>query len=170
MRHALLSSVCLCLVTSVTWSQDERANDDFRSPSRLVYENGNQLLSAGSQAMRTGDYDQGIELTLRGLEQRGNSDYLRTSALSNLCGAYAATRVPDAAIDYCSQSLEVDSKNWRAYVNRAYAHWLKGMHVEAASDLDAAEDINPRASEIGEIRGLINQSTLEPRVRVEDRQ
>jgi hypothetical protein len=44
------------------------------------------------------------------------------------------------------------------------------MHTEAAADLEAATAINPGASEIAQIRGLINQSTLQPRVRVEDRQ
>lgn len=170
MHRALVISVCMGLVVSASWAQDERGKDKFRQPTRLVFEGGNQLLAAGSQAMRTGNYDEGIRLTLLGLEQRGNSDYLRTSGLSNLCAAYAATNVPDSAIDYCGQSLEVNNENWRAFLNRAYAHWLKGMHAEAAADLEAAEQINPRASEIEQIRGLINQSTLEPRVRVEDRQ
>jgi tetratricopeptide (TPR) repeat protein len=160
----------MCLVTGVGWAQDERAADKFRTPGRVVLEDGNTLLAAGSQALRTGDYDEGIRLTHLGLERPGNSAYLRASALSNLCGAYAAKQEPDAAIEYCSQSLEIDADNWRALSNRAYAHWLKGLHTEAASDLEAAATINPSGSEIAQIRGLINQSTLQPRVNVEDRQ
>ncbi|MDH3419954.1 MAG: tetratricopeptide repeat protein [Gammaproteobacteria bacterium] len=170
MGNVLVSSLCMCLVTSVGWAQDEAAVDKFRTPGRIVLESGNQLLSAGSQALRAGAYDEGIRLTHLGLEQSGISAYQRTAALSNLCGAYAAKKAPDAAIEYCSQSLEIDNNNWRAFSNRAYAHWLKGMHTEAASDLEAAAAINPSAGEIEQIRGLINQSTLQPRVNVEDRQ
>lgn len=170
MGRLLVSSLCACLVAGIGWAQDEQAGDNFRTGGRLVLADGNRLLAAGSQALRVGNYDEGIRLTHQGLEQPGNSAYLRTMALSNLCAAYAVKKDADAAIDYCSQSLEVDGKNWRAYSNRAYAHWLKGMHAEASSDLDAATGINPGASEIAQIRGLINQSTLQPRVRVEDRQ
>jgi tetratricopeptide (TPR) repeat protein len=169
MGRLLITSLCLYLVAPVGSAQDGQAQDNFKMPGRLVYENGNQLLSAGSKALRSGDYAEGITLTLRGLEQPGNSDYLRTSALSNLCAAYAATQKPDDAIEYCGQALEVDTRNWRALSNRAYAHWVKRMHDEAAADLAAAEAINPNASEIAQIRGLINQSTLQPRVSIEDR-
>lgn len=170
MGRQLITSLCMCLVTGVSWAQDEQAGDNFKTPSRIVFGNGNELLAAGSRALRTGDYDEGIRLTQLGLEQTGISDHLRTSGLSNLCAAFAAIKEPDAAIDYCSQSLEIDQKNWRAFSNRAYAHWLKGMHTEAATDLEAAAAINPGANEIEQIRGLINQSTLQPRVNVEDRQ
>lgn len=170
MGRLLVSGLCACLVAGAGWAQDERAGDDFRTNGRLVFSDGNNLLAAGSQALRAGDYDEGIRLTRQGLEQPGNSAYLRTTALSNLCAAYAVKKEADAAIEYCSQSLEIDDENWRAFNNRAYAHWLKGMHTEAASDLEAASAINPSASEIAQIRGLINQSTLQPRVRVEDRQ
>lgn len=169
MGRLLITILCLFLVVPAGQAQDGKPGDSFRMPSRLVYENGNQLLAAGSQALRSGDYMEGIRLTQRGLEQRGISDYLRTSGLSNLCAAFAATRDPDAAIDYCGQALEIDTENWRALSNRAYAHWQKRMHDEAAADLAAAESINPKSREIEQIRGLINQSTLEPRVSVEDR-
>lgn len=170
MCRVLATSLCMCLISGVCSAQDERGGDGFRTPGRLVLGEGNQLLAAGSQALRAGDYDEGIRLTHLGLEQSGNSDYMRTSALSNLCAAYAAIMEPNAAIEYCSQALEIDKDNWHAFSNRAYAHWLKGMHTEAASDLEAAAAINPSASEIARIRGLINQSILQPRVNVEDRQ
>jgi tetratricopeptide (TPR) repeat protein len=169
MGRLLITSFCLVLFMHVGWAQDEQAGDSFRTPGRLVYGNGNKLLAEGSLALRSGDYAEGIRLTQLGLEQSGNSDYLRTSALSNLCAAYAATQEPDEAIAYCGQALEVDTKNWRALSNRAYAHWVKRMHAEAAADLEAAEAINPNSREIAQIRGLINQSTLQPRISVEDR-
>lgn len=170
MGRQLATSLCICLATGVSWAQDKDSPDAFRSPGKVVIEDGNKTLAAGSQALSAGDYEEGIRLTRLGLEQSGLSDRLRTSALSNLCAAYAATKRPDEAIGYCSQALEISPRNWRAFSNRAFAHWLKGMHTEAASDLAAAADINPGAAEIEQIRGLINQSTLQPRVSVEDRQ
>ena len=83
MGRVLVSSLCMCLFSSVGSAQEEQAGDEFRTPGRIVLGEGNQLLAAGSQALRAGDYDEGIRLTLLGLERSGNSDYLRTSALSN---------------------------------------------------------------------------------------
>lgn len=170
MRRVLVTGLCICFAPGVAWAQEKPARDEFNTPNRLAFENANQMLANGSRALRAGAYDEGIRLTLLGLEQPGNSAYERTTALSNLCAAYAATGEPDAAIEYCGESLEIDDKNWHAFSNRAYAYWLKGMHTEAASDLEAAAAINPGASEIEKIRGMINQSTLRPRVDVEARQ
>jgi tetratricopeptide (TPR) repeat protein len=169
MRHLLISVLCLS-IAGVSSAQEKPERDEFNTPNRLAFESGNEMLAAGSRALRTGDYQEGIRLTHLGLERSGNSAYERTTALSNLCAAYAATGEPDEAIRFCSESLVIDEKNWHALSNRAYAHWLKGMHEEAASDLEAAAAINPGAREIETIRGMINQSTLRPRVDVEARQ
>jgi len=167
MGRVVLSGLALCLVTCLGWAQ----TDNFAHPdNRIVMGAGNELLSAGAEAIRFGAYDEGIRLTNLGLERRDTSSQDRASALSNLCAAHAAKNEPDMAIEFCSESLTMNSHNWRAFSNRSYAYWLKGMYSEATFDLDAAAAIAPRARQVLQIRGMINESGLRPRVTVEDHQ
>jgi tetratricopeptide (TPR) repeat protein len=138
--------------------------------SRTVLGGGNELLAAGADAIRAGFYDEGIRLTNLGLQRPNNTELDRAAALSNLCAAYAAKRLPDMAIEYCTQSLAINERSWRAFSNRSYAYWLKGMLPEAKLDLDAAAAINSDARQIAQIRGMINEAGLQPRITMEDHQ
>ena len=138
--------------------------------SRTIVGSGNEFLSAGSFAIRVGQYDEGIRLTELGLSRYHPSLADRASAFSNLCAAWAAKGDPDRAIEYCDRSLGLSSNNWRAYSNRSYAYFLKGMFAEATIDLDSAAAINPRARQVVQIRGMINEQGLRPRVIMEDHQ
>jgi tetratricopeptide (TPR) repeat protein len=149
---------------------DNRAPETGPSNNRLVLGGGNESLSAGAAAIRVGSYEKGIRLTTRGLERESPQSADRSAALSNLCAAYAATGDPDAAIDFCNQSLALNSGNWRAFSNRAYAYWLKGMYIEARYDVDAAAAISPSARQVVALRGMINEAVLQPRVTTEDHQ
>lgn len=154
-------------------SIDERirnAESLQRTTSRTVFGTPNELLTVGSQAMMAGRWDDGIRLTLDGLEQVGVSDAMRAAALSNLCGAYAARNQPDLAIVYCSQSIDLDEGNWRAWSNRSYAYWLKDQYDSAGADLAQAMQINERARQLFQIRGMLNEAGLRPRIEMEDRQ
>jgi tetratricopeptide (TPR) repeat protein len=161
MGRAFLSGVALCLIAGPAGAQPD---------SRTVVGVGNELLSAGADAIRAGRYDEGIHLTELGLERPGNLQRDRAAALSNLCAAYAASARPDFAITHCSASLAISSSNWRAFSNRAYAYLLKGMYAEATFDVDAAAVLNPNAREVATIRGLINEASLQPRVIMEEHQ
>lgn len=130
----------------------------------------NNDLAAGSVALSAGKYDEGIELTLRGLRDESLRARDRAAGLSNLCAAYAAKQLPDTAIRYCTESLTFNEYNWRAYSNRSYAYWLMGRYSEAQLDLDAATALSPQARQLAVIRGMINESTLQPNVRMEDLQ
>ena len=138
--------------------------------NRTIIGSGNEFLSAGSFAIRVGQYDEGIRLTELGLTRYHPSMQDRASAFSNLCAAWAAKGDPDRAIEYCDRSLGLSSNNWRAYSNRSYAYFLKGMFSEATLDLDSAAAINPDARQVRQIRGMINEQGLRPRVIVEDHQ
>lgn len=138
--------------------------------NRTIIGSGNEFLSAGSFAIRVGQYDEGIRLTELGLRRYHPSLQDRASAFSNLCAAWAAKGEPDRAIDFCDQSLRMSSNNWRAYSNRSYAYFLKGMFAEATIDLDSAASINPKARQVLQIRGMINEQGLQPRVIMEDHQ
>ncbi|MEE8249901.1 MAG: tetratricopeptide repeat protein [Gammaproteobacteria bacterium] len=138
--------------------------------NRTIIGAGNEFLSAGSFAIRTGQYDEGIRLTHLGLTRYQPNQSDRVAALSNLCAAHAAKGEPDIAIPFCDESISMSSRNWRAYNNRAYAYFLKGMLSEATFDLDSAAAIRPDARQVIQLRGMINEVGLRPRVIVEDHQ
>ena len=162
MGYKLLAGFAYCFVASTGWSQ---AMD-----SRTIIGAGNEFLSAASFAIRMGQYDEGIRLTHLGLNRYQPSDRDRAAALSNLCGAHAAKGEPDIAILYCDESIEMNDKDWRAFSNRSYAYFLKGMLTEAEESLAIAVDIDPSARQVLQIRGMINEVGLRPRVIMEDHQ
>jgi tetratricopeptide (TPR) repeat protein len=167
MGRALYTAVAIGLVASPCWAQFE--NPQQQADSRTVLGAGNEYLSAGADAIRAGLYEDGIRLTVLGLE-RSATFRDRAAALSNLCAAHAARGEPDRAITYCTESLALNDANWRAYSNRSYAHLLKGMFKEATADLEAASAISPNARQVLQIRGMINERSLQPSVTVEEHQ
>ena len=166
MVRAILKGLAMCFVAGSSSAQLENATPD----NRTVIGGGNDLLAAGADAIRAGQYDEGIRLTNLGLERRENPAADRAAALSNLCAAYAAKRMPDRAIELCTESIAVSEHNWRAFSNRSYAYWLKGMFAEATIDLDAAAEISPNARQVEQIRAMINEAGLRPRVTLEEHQ
>jgi tetratricopeptide (TPR) repeat protein len=171
-----LTLFCLAALISAGPGWAQSVNDEIRvlenrqPDNRTVIGVSNGLLAAGAEAIRYGRYDDGIRLTLMGLERPGTSDANRSAGLSNLCAAHAAKEEPDMAIEYCNESLTYNEQNCRALSNRSYAYWLKEMYPEATVDLEAATAINPRARQILQIRGMLNEAGLRPRVIMEDHQ
>lgn len=163
MGRAVTCVLAIYFASGLVWAQTDKATSD----SRTVF-GGNSLLAAGAEAIRAGQYDEGIRLTLLGLERPGNTEHERAAALSNLCAAHAGKREPDLAIQYCSKSLSLNPGNWRAYSNRSFAYWLKGMYSQAVFDVDAAAALAPKAAQVRQIREMINESRLEPHVTMEE--
>lgn len=159
MGRLLLGSLAAFLAAS-SWAQPD---------SRTVVGPRNPLLAEGADAIRAGQYDEGIRLTTLGLENEPVTTAARAGALANLCAAYAGKGDADAAIEHCNASIELSQHNWRAYSNRAYAYWLKGMYDEAARDVETAAAIAPDAKQVVQIRGMINERRLAPSVTIEDR-
>jgi tetratricopeptide (TPR) repeat protein len=160
----LVSGLATCLVASTGWAQV----DSQRQPdSRTVLGGGNELLAAGAEMIRAGQYEDGIRLTTLGLD-RSTSIADKAAALSNLCAAHAAKGNPDLAITYCTESIAIKENNWRAYSNRSYAFYLKGMYAQASTDLEMAASISPNARQVEQIRGMINERNLRPSVIMED--
>lgn len=171
MARILVWGIAGCLVLGPALGQ--RSGGPFltqdQPDSRTVLGVGNEYLAAGAAALLAKDYDEGIRLTKLGLE-RPTSPGDRAAALSNLCAAHAAKNEPDVAIGYCTESLAINDANWRAYSNRAYAYYLKRMFDEADADLDVALSINPKARQMPQIRGMMNERRLRGRVTMEEHQ
>ena len=166
MAGVRFGGIAISLVAMAAWGQ---VDPQQQADSRTVLGGGNEYLSAGADAIRAGLYDDGIRLTKIGLERVAkNSD--RAAALSNLCAAHAAKGDLDSAIEACGESLAINDQNWRAYSNRAYAYYLKGMYAQAKADLESAAQFSPNARQVQMIRGMINERQLRPSVIVEEHQ
>jgi tetratricopeptide (TPR) repeat protein len=165
MARTSWSGFAMAVMAGACWAQADQQTPD----SRTVLGGGNEYLSAGADAIRAGHYEDGIRLTALGLERSpGPGD--RAAALSNLCAAHAAKGEPERAIGFCTESIALNENNWRAYSNRAYAYLLKGMIKEASSDLAVAAEISPNARQVLQLRGMINERSLQPSVTVEEHQ
>jgi tetratricopeptide (TPR) repeat protein len=171
MARWVIFGLAVFSVATATWGQPAQLKDPSKptADSRTVLGVGNEFLAAGAEAIRAKQYDDGIRLTKLGLE-RSASPRDRAGALSNLCAAYAAKGESDLAIKSCTDSLVINSENWRAYNNRSYAYYLKGRYRAADADLKRAVAINPNARQMATIRGMINERTLQPSVILEEHQ
>lgn len=158
----MTSAVATSLMAAPCWAQEGRNGSGQR-----VTVGANEYLAAGADAIRAGDYDDGIRLTSEGLKH-AQSLHNRAAGLANLCAAFASKHEADRAIDYCSRSLDIEPGNWKAYSIRSYAYFLKGMYVEATVDNDAAAAISPNAAHVKMVRGMLNEHRLRPQVVLED--
>ncbi|HET8698630.1 MAG TPA: tetratricopeptide repeat protein [Gammaproteobacteria bacterium] len=166
MAGVRFGGIAISLVAMAAWGQ---VDPQQQADSRTVLGAGNEYLSAGADAIRAGLYDDGIRLTKIGLERAAKQSD-RAAAFSNLCAAHAAKGDTEAAIKACGESLAINDQNWRAYSNRAYAYYLKGMYAQANLDLEAAAQFSPNARQLQVIRGMINERQLRPSVIVEEHQ
>ncbi len=166
MGRLILGSLVLFLAAA---AQGQSRHPPSRAePKGQVLGNSQPLLASGSEAIRAGRYEEGIRLTSLGLERERPTPSEKSAALSNVCAAQAALGRTDAAIRSCSESLAIDDRNWRAYSNRSYAYYLKGLYSAARIDVEAAAVLAPAAREVQEIRGLINERSLAPHVVIEE--
>lgn len=166
-RLLLVLGLCLAASTALGQRGREVKLTQKTADTRTLFGVENEYLAAGAEALVAKQYDEGIRLTSLGLE-RPTSPRDRANALSNLCAAHAAKRQPAIAIDYCTQSLEIESGSWHAYSNRAYAYYLSRRFEEADEDLDKALALNPSARQMPQIRGMLNERRLRGRITMED--
>jgi tetratricopeptide (TPR) repeat protein len=100
------------------------------SQSATILGPTNPWLSEGSQALEAGRFEEGVRLTLAGLELP-TSAHDQAAGHSNICAGYAALKRWTDALEHCNRALELDNTNWRTYNNRA-------GRVRRAQDFDLA--------------------------------
>ena len=80
-------------------------------------------------------------------------------SMLDLSYAYFKGRDAQSALS----NLDRFIRTYPAHPNVDYAYYLKGMYAEATFDLDSATAINPKARQVEQLRGMINERGLEPR-------
>jgi tetratricopeptide (TPR) repeat protein len=126
----------------------------------------NVYLAEGARALLAGDGEEGVRLTMLGLNTAiGNQE--KTIALSNLCAGYLLLRQPTVALGYCDEVLEMDSAHWRGYNNRALAYLQLGRYEESEADVRRGQALRPGSRKLKIVKGLLLDETQPVRESIE---
>jgi tetratricopeptide (TPR) repeat protein len=130
----------------------------------------NVPLRDGAQALLAGRSEDGVKLTLEGLEMaEGKRE--EEAALSNLCAGYIKLEQYDNAITYCNMLLSRNEDSWRGYNNRAVIYIQTKQWDKANEDLKRGEEINPGSRTLKIARAMYMDAVhpVKPEVEIDDR-
>jgi tetratricopeptide (TPR) repeat protein len=156
----LVGAACLCLSSLSGNTQD----------SMTVIGPTNPDLSLGATELLAGNGEEGVRLTLLGL-QVATTRRDRLTGMSNLCAGYIMLEEMDEALSYCDRVIAENDRHWRAYNNRALAYVMLDRLEEAEQDLQKAEVIAPKAHTIKVVRSMLRDKTdpVAPSIVIDDR-
>jgi len=138
--------------------------------SRTVFGPSNPDIELGVDALRAGDGENGVRLTLSGLNM-ASSRQERTVAYANLCAGYLLLEDFSEALSYCNRALSLNPRNWRALSNRALVLLKLERFDDASRDIQQAAALSPNATTVKEVRALLLDATdpVTPTVVIDDR-
>jgi len=116
----------------------------------------NQLLSEGAGALEAGRYEEGVRLTLAGLQQPNNPRD-EGAGHSNACAGYAALKRWQEALEHCNRALELDRNNWRTYNNRAAVFTGLKQFELAIADVHKGLALAPYSDTLHKSLEVVNQ-------------
>jgi len=116
----------------------------------------NPLLAEGSEALERGRFEDGIRLTLAGLEEPA-TERDQAAGHSNICAGYAALKRYAEALEHCNRALELDPGNWRTYNNRAAVFVGLKQFDLAMTDVNAGLEIAPESATLRKSRDVVRQ-------------
>jgi tetratricopeptide (TPR) repeat protein len=161
--------VIALLATSLAWGQGA---DRINRPQEATTIIGprNLPLHDGAQALMAGDNEEGVRLTLEGLEiAHGRRE--EEAALSNLCAGYIKLGKYSEALKYCDILLTRNDRNWRGYNNRAVIYIMTKQYEKADADLKMGEQLNPGARTMKVARAMYMDAVhpVRPEIEIDDR-
>lgn len=128
------------------------ANDD-EIGSKTVIGPSNIYLFDGANALLAGDAEEGVKLTLRGLEFAHGQREVKI-AHSNLCAGFLLLGQAETALTHCDWVLEVDENHWRSYNNRALVYLDLERFEEAEADITRGQELRPKSEKLKEVKGM----------------
>ncbi len=149
-----LISMSLIAVPLACAAATSFAGERTAQSASLTVIGGNELLQQGAEALRLGDYQRGIDLTLEGLK-RPNQQRDVAAALSNLCAGFIALRQFEVALKNCNEALAINDTNWRTWNNRAAAHLGRGMYDAALQDVESGLVHAPQSATLKKTRAIV---------------
>ena len=156
------------LVAGVVIATASLANET--PDSRTVMGPRNPQLADGATALKAGKIDDGVRLTLLGLE-KSHGQRERTAALANLCAGYLLLGQLDESLGYCDQAIAVNDRNWRAYNNRALVYMELDRYEDAEADIIRGQELAPNAKTLKVAKGMLLDETqpVSPNIIIDDR-
>ena len=151
-RVALMASI---LIAALVATGAVRAQD--RAQSATIIGTLNPQLANGAIALDAGRIEEGIQLTLEGLELPA-APHDKAAGYANLCAGYALLKQWDEALQHCNTSLSIDKNNWRAFNNRAAIYTAKGQFESAIADIHAGLEMAPKSHTLLESLRIVQEN------------
>jgi tetratricopeptide (TPR) repeat protein len=138
------------------WTGDASSHSQGPPHSATIIGPTNPLLTAGTEALEMRRYDEGVRLTLAGLEQP-NTVRDQAAGHSNVCAGYAALKRWEEALVHCNKALELDRSNWRTFNNRAAVFVGLKQFDLAMTDVNAGLALAPQSATLQKSREVVMQ-------------
>ena len=116
----------------------------------------NQFLADGSRAMEAGRFEEGLRLTLAGLDLPAPASDV-AAAHSNVCAAHVHFKRYDEALPHCNRALELDRTNWRIYNNRAAVFVGLKQFDLAMTDVNSGLALAPASPTLIKSREVVSE-------------
>jgi tetratricopeptide (TPR) repeat protein len=118
----------------------------------------NVFLDNGAKALMANRGEEGVRLTLKGLEiASGTAEF--KMAHSNLCAGFLLIDRPEEALKHCNKVLEKDVKHWRTYNNRALVYMRLKRFEEAETDIRYGQALRPDSRNLKIVKGMYLDET-----------
>jgi tetratricopeptide (TPR) repeat protein len=143
----------LLILPAMLWLAAVQAQSDDKAESKTVLGPSNIFLYDGANALLAGDAEEGVPLTLKGL-QVAHGQREKKIAHSNLCAGFLMLGQAETALEHCNWVLEIDPYHWRSYNNRALAYLQLKRYEESEADIKRGQELNPRSEKLKEVKGL----------------
>jgi len=160
----VLSLLAMILLAAVQVFADEEIQ------SKTVIGPSNIDLYDGANALLAGNSEEGVALTLKGLEFAHGQRETKI-AHSNLCAGFLMLRQAETALQHCNWVLDIDPYHWRSYNNRALVYLQLERHEESEADIKRGQELNPRSEKLKEVKGLYLDEVepVDEKITIDDR-
>lgn len=127
-------------------------------------------LYEGANALLAGDGEEGVRLTLLGLQSAQGNRETKTGH-ANLCAGYLMIDLPEEALLHCNWVLDRDQSHWRTYNNRALVYLRLERFEESEEDIRKGQALKPGSTKLKIVKGMYLDETepVTPNVEVDDR-
>lgn len=130
----------------------------------------NIFLYDGANALMARDGEEGVRLTLLGLNVAKNAREKKI-AHSNLCAGFLLINEPEKALTHCNWVIDKDERHWRTYNNRALVLMRLERFDEAEEDIRKGQTLRPNSKKLKIVKGMYLDETkpVTPRIEVDER-
>lgn len=147
-----------------------QVNADDEASAKTVLGPRNVYLYDGANALTAGDAEEGVRLTLMGLNTAQGQREEKVGH-SNLCAGFLLLGQAETALEHCNWVLERDPYHWRTYNNRALVYLRLERFEESEADIKKGQELNPRSEKLKEVKGLYLDKVVpvEEKITIDDR-